>query len=170
MTPPDDGGLVEAATKNWGWLVGLPGSGLGLYVLKLAGGRLKADQLTYCEAVEQIGLLADAVGGTIGRASSADADCDRCRAASTHRRRAGELIHELFPGDKGDAFGPRLKAINRALRDLEDAVHGASGVNVTDARDVAAAAIEELRLQFLRRTEGRFSLRLFGRRRGGKDA
>jgi hypothetical protein len=163
--------LAHAVAKYWKWIVGVSSTGVLGYALKVALGRLRPDQLTYVEVIEQFGLLADAIVGTVGLEASLTADSERCRKAYAHRRRAGENIVEMYPGEKFKPFIPRLTALDRALRTLEDALHRTpyDGQAIAAARDVTADLIAEARRAYILKSDGRMSVRALGRKRIGKS-
>lgn len=162
------GWVAKSIQEHWGKLLG-GGGGITAVVasVRWTVARLKPDHHAYLSVKTELDKAADNVDRIVGRPATLEADCEKCRAASSHRRQAGLDIQEMFPGDKSKPFSPKISDVSLSLRALEDAVHSDPHIGAAAIRAVAdetLTAIKELRRFFSATCDGRPSVRLFGRR------
>lgn len=136
------------------------------YIATFGLKRAHADKYAYRLVVDYVDRVSDALDAIVGEEETRSADTDRCRNASSQRRRAGEAINDLYRFRKFDPFIPKLKSVDRALRDVEDAVGSKPHIGrqaVRAACDDALSAVGELRRFYKAKSDDRLSVRLLGR-------
>lgn len=163
----EGGGLLQIVSDHWQKLAG--GAGILGAVSFLATFGLKRaheDKHAYRLVVDYIDRVSDALDAIVGDEETRAADTDRCRNASSQRRRAGEAINDLHRYRKFDPFIPKLKGVDRALREVEDSVGSKPHVGrqtVRTACEEALSAVGELRRFYKAKSDDRMSVRLLGR-------
>lgn len=90
--------------------------------LALLASRLRADKKRYLETLDHLEHAATQAGAITGAPGALNQDLDRCRATESFRRKAGELLHEAYSSSMWERFRARLRRLDAAWSDVEDAV------------------------------------------------
>lgn len=163
----ETGDLWHTLSEHWQKLLG-GASVVGLVSFFATFGLKRAhqDKHAYRLVVDYIDRVSDALDAIVGEEECRAADTDRCRNASSQRRRAGEAINDLYRHQKFVPFIVKLNSVDRALRAVEDAVGSRPHVGRQTVRatcDEALYAVSELRRFYKAKSDDRLSVRLLGR-------